>query len=274
MHSRTSPITSELGGLRGFKSIPKRSFLLPALLAFTAGFASAQIRPSEILNTNPLTQPYVSVNQLLTPDKAQKALEKARQDFLRGRFDSAQAETERALQMFPQCALAFSIQGAVNLSQTNYADASRHFQQAIEAEPTFGPAYLGLGMAYTSQGRFKEALTPLDRAASFLPGSWIVYFESAFAHLGLGDPETALKDIAYAERFTGADLQKRAGVSYLRGIAHLEMKGYPEAQKEFDEALKRDRDGIFAVLANRRLKQLGSVSDKLQIARSSVDENF
>ena len=269
MGTKISPISTELRGLRRLASIAQRSFLLTALLPLTVGFASAQIRPSEILKTNSPSQPYVTLNQLLTPDKAQKALEKARQDFMRGHIDSAQRETERALEVFPRCALALSIQGALNLSQTNYADAGRHFQQAIEAEPTFGPAYLGLGMAYTSQGRFKDALIPLDRAASFLPGFWIVHFESAVAHLGLGEPETALKEIYYAERFTGTDPQKRAGVSYLRGMAHFKMQSYREAQQEFNEAVERDKNGIFAVLAKEKLKQFDSVNDELQIARSN-----
>ena len=129
-------------------------------------------------------------------------------------------------------------------------------------------------MAYTSQGRFKEALIPLDRAASFLPGSWIVYFESAVAHLGLGEPETALKEISYAERFTGADPQKRAGISYLRGMVSFEMKDYREAQGEFNEAVERDGNGLFAVLAKGKLEQLANASDKLQVARSSVYNPF
>ena len=274
MGTKISPISTELRGLRRLASIAERSFLLTALLPLTVGFASAQIRPSEILKTNSPSQPYVTLNQLLTPDKAQKALEKARQDFMRGHIDSAQRETERALEVFPRCALALSIQGAVNLSQTNYADAGRHFQQAIEAEPTFGPAYLGLGMAYTSQGRFKDALIPLDRAASFLPGFWIVHFELAVAHLGLEEPETALREISYAERFTGTDPQKRAGVSYLRGMAHFELSGYREAQENFNEAVKRDSNGKFAVLAKGKLEQLNSLSEKRQIAGSSVYNPF
>ena len=274
MGSRIWPNTPEPRGMRGLTPIVGRSFLLAAQLALSVGFASAQIRPSEILDTSSPVQPYVSVNQLRTPYKAQRAIQKAREDFLHGRVDSALKETERALEIFPRCAVALSIQGTVNMSQTNYADASRHFQQAIDAEPAFGPAYLGLGMVYTSQGRFKEALIPLDRAASFLPGSWIVHFESAVAHLGLGEPETALKEISYAERFTGTDPQKRAGVSYVRGMAHFKMKSYREAQQEFNEAVERDKNGIFAVLAKGKLMQLDSVSDKLQIARSSVPNPF
>ena len=84
--------------------------------------------------------------------------------------------------------MALNIQGAVILSRANYADAGRDFQQAIDADPALGQAYLGLGMVYTSQGRFKEALAPLDRAAASLPGSWLVHFESALGKLCTSSP--------------------------------------------------------------------------------------
>jgi len=274
MSSRVWPITSELRGLMGLTTTAGCSLFLPALLALSGGFALAQTRPTEIPKTNSSTRQYVSVNQLLTPGKAQRAVERARRDFLQGRLDSALKETERALEISPRCATALSIQGAVNLSRYNYTDASRRFQEAVDADPAFGPAYLGLGTAYTSQGRFKEALIPLDRAASFLPNSWIVYFEIAYAHLGLGEPETALKQITYAERFTGADPEKRAGISYLRGMARFEMKDYRKAQEEFNEAVGRDGNGIFAVLAKGKLKQLASASNNPQVAQSSVYNPF
>lgn len=274
MGSRIRRTSLKLCGRRGLASVAGYSLLLATQLTIAVGLGSAQIGPSEFVDANSQIQQAVSVNQLLTPYKAQRVLEKARQDFLHGRFDSALRDTERALHIFPRCAVAFSIQGAVNLSQRNYADAGRRFQQAIDAEPAFGPAYLGLGMAYSSQGRFNEALIPLNRSASFLPGSWIVYFELAFADLGLGEPAKALKEIASAERFTGTDPQKRAGVLYLRGIAHFEMKGYREAQAEFNETIERDRDGIFALLAKDRLKQLASVGDSPEIALSSTHNFF
>ena len=266
--------TSEPQGARKIAPIARRSFLLAAQLTLSVGFASAQIRPPEIADTRSPSQQSVSVNQLLTPAKAQRAIEKAREDFMLGRLDSAIRETERALETYPRCAAAFSIQGAVNLSRTNYADADRDFQQAIDADPAFGPAYLGLGTAYTSQGRFKEALIPLDRATSFLPSSWIVYFESAVAHLGLGEPEVARKEIAYAEQFTGTDPQKRAGVSYLRGAAYIEMKNYSKAEGELNETIRCDRNGVFATLAIKRLKEIAPMDHNWQIVGSSVHHSF
>jgi len=207
----SSRIWLSVSDMRGFvqrSPIARSSQLLAAMLAFSAGFTSAQVDSTQFAGKSQ-SQTNVSVNQLLTPNKAQRAAKKAREDLIHGRFESAQREAERALDVFPRCAIALNIQGAVSLWRSNYAEAARDFQRAIDADPALGSAYLGLGVTYTSQGRFKEALVPLDRASAFLPDSWAVHFEAALSHLGVGQPDTALKEIAYAERFMGVDPEKR-----------------------------------------------------------------
>jgi len=164
--------------------------------------------------------------------------------------------------------MALNIQGAVILSRANYADAGRDFQQAIDADPALGQAYLRLGMVYTSQGRFKEALAPLDRAAAFLPGSWPVHFESALAHLGIEEPEAAITEITYAERFTGLAPRQRAEASYLRAIARSQMKDYSGAKRDLKEAVALDPNGLYAALAAKKL-QLISIDDGQQIVDST-----
>jgi tetratricopeptide (TPR) repeat protein len=143
------------------------------------------------------------------PPKALKTTENARRDFVEGRLDAALHETKRALAINPRCAMAFHIQGVVNLSRADYDESGRNFQQAIDADPALGPAWVGLGMVFTSQGRFKEALAPLDRAASFLraPGSyisklrWLIWGSRNLVPLSLR--------FAYAERFIGSDHRQR-----------------------------------------------------------------
>ena len=274
MSSRVLLSISERRGFSRRPSIPRNSCLLIALLAFSGASVSSQVRPSQVVKTKSPTQEYVSTNQLLTPQKAKRALEKSRENFLRGRFDAAFSDAQRALDIFPRCAIAFSIQGAVNFSRSNYTDADRDFQQAIDADPTLGAAYLGLGMVFISEGRSKEALVPLDRAAKSLPNSSIVYFQTAIAHLGVGEPEIALKDITYAERFIGSDPESRSEVSYIRGVALLQTKDLSGYKRELLESAKRDPNGVYAALARNRLKEIDSSEDNQQLAHSSIRDPF
>jgi tetratricopeptide (TPR) repeat protein len=141
----------------------------------------------------------VSVNQLLTPNKAQRATEKAREDLIHGRFESAQREAELALDIFPRCAIALDIQGVANLRRANYADAAREFQRAIDADPALGAAWVlptltrgalkRLSFRWIAQLRFcrahgpytskprsliwvSENLTPLSKKLHMRSDSW------------------------------------------------------------------------------------------------------
>lgn len=216
----------------------------------------SQVTPNQIPVQNIWSQYLVSKNQLLTPEKALKATDRAREDLWKGRKESARKEVQRALAVAPHCALALNLQGIMGLEDRDYTEAVHAFQQSINEDPTLGPAYLGLGIAFAAEGRFREALIPLDRAAALLPGSWITYFETALARLGLHESLTGLRQIAYAERFAGADVQKISAVAYLRGVAYLQLNDLSSAKEFLLQAVQRDPNGTYAVLAQRSLNSL------------------
>ena len=229
-----------------------------ALLVFAVQSAYSQIDSTSIPDQNSRAQQVVSKNQLLTPEKAQKAMDRAYDHFLRGRYASAQREIQRALDICPHCASAHTFQGLLHLQGGNYPEAARSFQRAIDQDPASGPAYLGIGVVYNAQGRFKDALVPLNRAAPYLPGSWLLYFESALAHLGVGESMPGLKDLAQAQGLTSSDPQKLSGDAYLHGVAQFQLKDFEGGKKLLEEAVKRQPNGTYATLAKRWLQSLAS----------------
>jgi tetratricopeptide (TPR) repeat protein len=231
-----------------------------ALLAWAAETAWCQVGSTQSLVQNSSAQPIVSKNQLLTPEKAQRAMDRAQADFLNGRYESAQKYVQRALDICPHCAMAFTFQGILNLHGGDYADAAQAFQRAIEEDPSSGSAYLGLGIVYNTQGRFKEAIVPFDRAAPLLQSSWLFHFETALAHLGAGESEEGLRDITFADRLTESDPLKLSGIAYLRGVAHFQLRDYNGANRYLEEAVRHDPNGTYALLAKRRLEQLGPLT--------------
>ena len=142
--------------------------------------------------------------------KAQKATERARDALLRGRYEEAQKQVTRALEICPNCAIALTLQGIMKIEGKNYAEAAQTFRQAINADPTLGVAYLGLGQAYKFAGRFKEALAPLARLDAILPAAWAADCETAVAHLGIGESEAAMQDTTRVERVRRVDRQSRS----------------------------------------------------------------
>lgn len=217
------------------------------------------------------TQGVVSKNQLLIPEKARKAMDRAQVDFLHRHDESAQRNVHRALEIYPHCALAFTFQGILDLRNGNLSEAAQAFQRAINEDPASGSAYIGLGIIFNTQGRFRDAIALFDRAAPFSPDSWLREFEAALAHLGVGEYDAGLKDITRAERFSGSDPEKLAGVAYLRGVAQCQMRDYAGGKRYLQETIQRDHNGTFSMLARKRLEQLGPAVRDLHEYRADAE---
>jgi tetratricopeptide (TPR) repeat protein len=226
------------------------------LLVWIAEPGLSQAAPNQIADQSFRAQRLVSKNQLLTPEKALKATARAREDLLRGRGESARKEIQRALDISPHCALALSLQGIVSYQDKDYAEAIRAFQRSINEDPTLGAPYVGLGAVLIIQRRFREALVPLDRAVALLPDAWLPHYQTALAHLGLGESASALKEIADGEHFAGDDAERSSGFAYLRGVAYLQLKDSATAKKSLQQAVKCSPKGAYAPLAQKRLEQL------------------
>ena len=231
-------------------------YLGTLMLVCSAASACAQGDVLQSINGSSQGQQFVSTNQLLTPQKAKQATDRACLDIIHGRLESAQQELRRALDVAPHYAVALTTQGAVDLQVGNIDRATKAFQQAVEDDPTLGAAYVGVGVVLIAQGKFKEALTPLNRATSLLPGSWYVHLESGLAHLGLGNTDTALQEADLAERFAGPDREKRSGAAYLHALTYAVMSNSDRAKKYFAETITRDPNGFYASLAKRGADKL------------------
>ena len=248
--------------------------LSAALLVLAMQPAYSQIDSNSFPVQNSPAQQLVSKNQLLAPEKAQKAMARAREHFLHGHYESAQKEIQRALDTCPHCASALTFQGVLNLQGHNYPEAARSFQQAIDEDSAAGSAYLGIGVVYNAQARFKEALVVFDRAAPLLPDSWLLPFECALAHLGVGESIAGLREISHAEELAGTDPAKLSGVAYLHGVAESQLKHYDGAKNFFEKAIKHDPEGTFARLAKGHLDRitplLGETNYKTGVVNQSA----
>jgi tetratricopeptide (TPR) repeat protein len=238
------------------------SIIAVVIVAFAAYATEVfpQAGSPAFLTTNRSSQNSVSTNQLLTPKKTLQAVERARKHILAGHIEQGQKEVARAFEISPHCALALAIQGAIHIETRQFEDAGKDFQDAIEADPSSGPAYLGLAMSLMGRERLRDALVPLDRATRFLPGTWLVYYETGITHLRLGDADAALGQMKYAERFTGTDPEKKSGTAYVRAAAYTVLGDYDRAKKYFEDAVVFDPNGFYATLARKRLEQLGALS--------------
>lgn len=210
----------------------------------------------------------VSANQLLSSDKALRSVSRARQALIDGQLDKAQAEISKALHEAPDCAIALDIQGAIHLRTRDFDDAASEFQKAINADPTIGQAYVGIGMLLIARNRFKEALVPLDRADALLPSSWLVHFETAIADIELGNINAAASRLSDAEKLAGPDPEKQSGTAYLLALLSIKRGDYKSATKYMQDAIMFEPAGSYAKPAQARIEQMKPLleTDKAAVA--------
>src|SRR5689334_20971246 len=68
---------------------------------------------------------------------------------------------------------------------------------AIELNPSFAPAYLGVGGVLASDGRHREAIDALDIAIGLSPGDpilWTMESMRALSHIEVGEFDKAVQD--------------------------------------------------------------------------------
>lgn len=237
-----------------------QSQILAVFLMSSALFAAAQISPSPLTTRHNQSeqQQSVSRNLLATPGKARKAVELAGKDLLAGHYADAEKHVQKALHVFPNCANALLIEGLLKSVQADDAGAARLFQQATDADPTLGAAYVASGELQIRERHFKEALVSLNRASQFLPNSWIVFFQTAVAHMGVGDFHAALLEVSFAEHSGGDNPEMTSAVSLVRGLVYGQLKDYGNAKTNLDKAIKSEPNGYYAGLAQKELKRLSS----------------
>lgn len=98
----------------------------------------------------------VSATTLGVPKKARSHLRSAQEQFGKANFDVALQEIDRALQVDPQFAQAFSMRALVNMAVKNLNQALQDAEHARSLDPANEDAYLTLGTAYNSLHEFEN----------------------------------------------------------------------------------------------------------------------
>ncbi len=182
----------------------------------------------------------VSVAQYRVPEKAREELAKARDAAARMKFDEAQKHVSKALEIYPRFADALTLQAILKLSSNDSTSAIADLQNAIQCDGNYGLAYVVLGAAYNSVGKYDEALQPLQRGQTLVPNSWQAYFEMARAYLGKEDYRSALQQIDKAQTLMSADFPV---LRFARAQALFGLKQYSDSVAELQHYLDKEPSG-------------------------------
>ena len=81
-------------------------------------------------------------------------------------------------------------------------DAVKHFSKAVELEPNFADAYLGLGMTLLSQKEYAQAVAPLEKAVKLQPANPAGHYSLGTAYARTGRKDEADRDFVLQQKAT------------------------------------------------------------------------
>ena len=197
----------------------------------------------------------VSVAEMLVPKNARSLYQKAREACSHGKFDDAQELLDRALQIHPHFAEALTLRGLIQLRDNQIDQGRQSFEQAIQYDPAYSPAYVALGAVYNAQAHYDDALRTLELGTAIAPMAWQGYYEMAKASIGKGLYGNGLQLAEKAEELNG---NKFAAIHLLKAYAMIPLKFYSRAKEELQAYLQREPKGGNAEEARHLLVQLNA----------------
>ena len=206
----------------------------------------------------------ISVAQILAPQKAQKLYQKAREAFVRSDYASARTVVQQALQVERNYADALTLQGLIELGNTDPRVPQRSLEQALRLNPNDTSAAIALSAIYNALSRSADALRLATRASSLNPKSWQARLEIAKASIAQNLFAEGMSAIRQAERLGGT---RQPEVHLVKAIGLFHLKYYRESKYEVQAAIARDQNHACDERARSLLAQLDATQATLASER-------
>jgi len=203
----------------------------------------------------------ISATSYQAPKDAKKAYEKGLEAARKDKFDDAQKLLEKAVQIYPQYAMAWQRLGNVYDHQNQPESAKKAYEQAITADPRFVPPYLSMALIAANAGNWKDVLTMTQRGIDLDPLSFpVAYYFNSLANYRLNNLQAAEKGARSAEHY---DQQNRMPqVHLLLGTILTDNKAYSEAITEYSAFLKLVPDSKDAAAVRAKVTNLEKLAAK------------
>lgn len=143
------------------------------------------------------------------------------------RFDDAQKDLERALQLQPNAMDALAALTRQDLARGRAEQALARVRATVDAAPGNGAARNLLGEIYIANREFPKAIEQLDEAVRLMPKWWMAYRNLALAKLGGGDAKGGLQ--VY---------EKAVAITNHEPALVTDLAALYERQQRFDDAIR------------------------------------
>ncbi len=168
---------------------------------------------------------------------------------MKGQFDQAIQDFNRAIELKPDYAEAYVNRGAAHMQKGDLARAIEDYSRAIELQEDLADAYSGRGAAHRKGGDLERAMQDLNRAIELNPdlaGAYVnrgnVYCQKGETSRGIEDFDRAIElepelaEAHVARRSAYNDLMRR-GFSELAAQIKQDQAAMAAAKRAFDAGL-------------------------------------
>ena len=209
----------QMGSQGNYNGINGRDLMGCDLQAALAGFSSDQVHLGtrhaldnpdvgtiilhRLANVEGLT---ISATSALAPKDAKKAFDKARNAARKQKWDEAEKEYQKAVDIYPKYAAAWYQLGLVQQQKKDEEAARKSYAQALAADPKFVSPYQQLAVMAAQEQKWQEVIDDTDRLLHLNP----VDFPQAWLFNSLGN--------YYLKNMDAAEKSAREGIS--RDAAH------------------------------------------------------
>jgi tetratricopeptide (TPR) repeat protein len=236
--------------------------VLPGFTAQPIMLASAMSRPQSTNVGKIILRPIaraegsvLSVTTMAAPDAARKALEKAGELEKKNKLDEAQQSLEKAVDIYPQYAVAWSELGQLQYASHDQAAAQHSFEQALAADSKYAKPYLWLAQMAVDAQQWQTVVDVTNKLLALnstsFPGAW---FLNASGNYNLQNFDAA--EHAAREGMKADPEHHIPRMQYLLGLALAKKNDFAQAAEHIRQFLRNSTNPAEVADAQKQLAQI------------------
>jgi superkiller protein 3 len=208
----------------------------------------------------------VSMVSLAAPKDAKKAYDKGMDALKKKKYEDAQNNFEKAVELYPRYAVAWYELGRLRISQDQFDIARGSFAEAIKADPKFVLPYVSLSYVELQAKRWQQLAEVTEKTIKLDPFDYPQsYFFNSVAHFNMRDLEAAEKSGLQAERLDTRNQFPQ--VHHLLGMILADRKDWDGAAARFKNYLKLSPKAENADAVRNQLTQVEKIQQQLATAK-------
>jgi TolA-binding protein len=201
----------------------------------------------------------ISATSAMAPDKARKDYEKGREDEKKGKLDAAKEKFQKAVEIYPNYAVAWYELGRIQLHDKDVPAAKNSFEASVKADPKYVSPLGELATIQVQEQHWSEVVQTTDQLLKLNPLS----FPDAWFYNGVANYNLQAYDKAEKSTRQGlsTDVQHRfPKMEYLMGMILIHKKDYQGAAAHMRAYLQLAPNAAEAETAQKQIAELERLS--------------